>query len=211
MDRVRTYGLAGAGGVVVVAALVFDLGSRSGGDFHPPEVVPRGLAIGLLLLGPAIVALVGVGRRDAVLLAAAGLASLVPSWLSLATMPLAICALLLFVASASASRPEHAARWVIGLAIAGLQVGAIGALLGTTESRCWLIYNSPNGEIYRRATEAEAQQSFGLPGGPIGSRCDSGSLTELGLALAGVLAAGGLALAFGAPSRRRAATERSPG
>ena len=202
MDRVRTYGLGGAGGVLVIATVVFAIGSRSGGDPPPPEALPRGLVIGLLLAVPALIAAIGVRRRDAVLFAGAGGASLAPAWLSIATIPLVIPALMLLIAGGSAVRPARARRWLVALALVGLQVGAIFALFGTTEQRCWLGYDSPSGLVYRPATEAKVGGPMGLPGGPVAGGCDGGALTERGVAMAGVLAIGALAVAFGAPRPR---------
>ena len=210
MDRVRTYGIAGAGGVFVITTVVVALGSRSG-EVVPPGTLPRGLVLGALLIVPAIVALLGVARRDAVLLAAAGLAALAPAWLSMVTFPLVIPAVLLLVAGAAAVRPPSGRRWLLVLVIVALQAGAIAALFGMTETRCWLAYDSPTGLVYRSATEAETHGPMGGLGGPVAGGCDGGSFTERGIALAGVLVGGVIAVSFGAPSRRREATERWPG
>ena len=195
----------------VIATIVVALGSRSDSEFSAPEAVPRGLVLGGLFVVPAIVAALGVLRRDAVLLAASGIAALAPAWLSIATLPLIIPALLLLIASGAAPRPQRAAGWILALAIVGLQVGALAALLGTTETRCWVAYASGEGYVYRVVPEPETSQTMGGPGQPVGGGCDGGSLTERGATLAGVLAVGALAIAFGLPSRRRAATERSGG
>lgn len=211
MDRVRTYGLAGAGGVFVIATVVVALGTRSDSDVSPPEVVPRGLVLGLLFVVPAIVGLLGVSRRDPVLLAAAGVAAVAPSWLSVATLPLILPGVLLLAASAGATRTEPRSRWLVALLIVGLQVGALAALLGTAENRCWVAYPSAGGYTYQFVAESESSPVMGGAGQPVAAGCDGGSFTEAGVGLAGVLAVGSLALAFGAPSRRREATERSPG
>lgn len=201
MDRVRTYGLAGVGGIFVIATIVFAIGARDEG-YGPPEAVPRGLVLGLLFAVPALIAAIGVAGRSAPLLAAAGLAALAPAWLSVATLPLVIPALLLLFAAGRAMRPERRAGWLVTIAIVALQVGALIALFSNTEQRCWLAYESPAGLVYREATEAETRGLFGLAGGPVGGGCDGGALTERGVALAAVLAIGALAFA-GASSRRR--------
>ena len=202
MDRVRTYGLAGVGGVFVVATVVVGIAGRDAGELSPPEVIPRGFVLGLLLGVPAVIGAIGVRRRDAALLVAAGLAALVPAWLSVITLPLVIPAVALLVAAANATRPERLTGWLLTVAIVALQVGALVAPFTNTEQRCWLAYESPAGLVYREATEAESHGPFGLPGGPVGSSCDGGALTERGVALAAVLAIGALAL-VGASSRRR--------
>ena len=211
MDRVRTYGLAGAGGVFVIATVVVALGSRSDAEFSAPEAVPRGLVLGGLVVVPAIVAVLGVWRRDAVLLAAAGLAALAPSCLSVATLPLILPGVLLLAASAAAAPRGSASRWLVALLIAGLQIGALVALLSTTENRCWVAYESAGGYVYRTVPESEGSQTMGGPGQPVAGGCDGGTLTERGVGVAGVLALGALAIVFGAPSRRREATERPAG
>jgi len=204
VDRVRTYGLAGVGGIFVIATVVVGIAGRDGGGLSPPETIPRGLTLGLLFGVPAVIAAIGVRRRNAVLLAAAGLAALAPAWLSVATLPLVIPAVALLVAAASATRPERFVGWLLTVAIVALQVGALVAIFSNTEQRCWLAYESPTGLVYRQATEAESHGPFGMPGGPVGSSCDSGALTEQGAALAGVLSLGALALALGLPKRRPA-------
>ncbi|MCI0344081.1 MAG: hypothetical protein L0221_01375 [Chloroflexi bacterium] len=204
MDRVRTYGLAGVGGILVIPTIVFAIGARDEG-YGPPETVPRAFVLGLLFAVPAVIAALGVARRSAPLLAAAGLAALAPAWLSVATLPLVIPALLLIVAAASAARPERRSGWLVAIAIVALQVAALVAVFTNTEQRCWLAYESPGGLIYREASEAETHGLFGLPGGPVGGGCDGGALTERGVALAAVLSLGGLALAFA--SRRRTAVQ----
>jgi hypothetical protein len=211
MDRLRTFGLAGAGGIFVISAVVTALGTRADGGSPGPPTIPRGIVIGLLLAVPAIVALVGVRRRDRVLLTAAGFAVLAPFWLSYATLPLVIPGLLLFVAAGAATQPTDVERWLVAFAIVGLEVGAIWALLGNTETRCWLAYETADGGlVYQPATPGVEGQILGLPNGPVASGCDGGALTERGAALAGVLAIGALAVAFGVPARRRTPTAASP-
>lgn len=202
MDLVRTFGLAGAGGIFVVATIVFAIGARDEG-FGPPEAVARGAVLGLLFAVPAVIAATGVARRSAPLLAAAGLAALAPAWLSVATLPLVIPALLLLIAAGRAMHPERRAGWLVTIAIVVLQVGALVALFSNTEQRCWLAYESPAGLVYREATEAETRGLFGLAGGPVGGGCDGGALTERGVALAAVLAIGALAFAAASSRRRR--------
>jgi hypothetical protein len=201
MDRVLTYGLAGVGGIFVVATVVLGIAGRDAGDVAPPEAIPRGLVLGLLFSVPAVIGAIGVRRRDAVLLAAAGVAALAPAWLSVATLPLVIPALLLLVASGSATRPGRARQWLVALAVVGLQAGAIAGLLGTTEPRCWVAYPSGGGYEYRFVPVYEGLE-MGGPGQPVAGGCDGGALTERGVALAGVLGVGALTVAFGVPKRR---------
>jgi hypothetical protein len=202
MDRVRTYGVAASGGVAVVASIVLVVASRSHGDFGPPEAVPRGLVLGLLFSVPAVIGLVGVRRRDRALLVSAALASLVPSTLSVATLPLVIPALLYIVAAADRTAATRRPTWLIGAAIVALGVGSLVGLFTNTENRCWVAFAAPNGLVYRDAAEAEVEGEMGGPGQPTAAGCDGGALTVRGAGLAFVLAIGGLALALGAPRPR---------
>ena len=203
MDRARTYGYAAVGGILVVAALILAIGRRSEGDVGdvgPPEAIPRGLALTLLVAVPAIVAAIGVRRRDRVLVIAAGLATLPAAVLSVATIALILPALLSFVAGASMAAPSKRSRWLLLPVIVALQAGAIWALLGTTEGGCWVAYESGGGGlIYRAASEAETHGLMGGPGLPVAGGCGGGALTERGAALAGILVIGALAIAFAAP------------
>jgi hypothetical protein len=183
--------------------VVLGIAGRDAGDVAPPEATPRGLVLGLLFSVPAMIAAIGVRRRDAVLLAAAGLAALLPAWLSVATLPLVIPAALLLVASGSATRPGRRRQWLVALAVVGLQAGAIAGLLGTTEPRCWVAYPAGDGYEYRFVPVSNQGQEMGGPGQPVAGGCDGGALTQRGVALSSVLAVGALAVAFGVPKRRR--------
>jgi hypothetical protein len=201
MDRLRTFGLAAAGGVLAVATIVFVVGSQSGGDIGPPAVVPRGLALGLLVSVPAIIGLLGVVRRDPVLLIAAAGASLGAglTLASIVTLPLVIPALLFVLAAVGGTAPARRATWLIAGAIVGLQIGALVGLVANTEAQCWVAYESDTGLVYRQVSEAETQQLMGGAGLPVAGGCDGGALTVRGVGLAAVLVIGSIALAFGAP------------
>jgi hypothetical protein len=68
----RSIGLVGAAVQLTLAAVLGGIASGGSAFPNPPEVVPRGLAIGLLYAVPAVVAALGaIGGRRSVLAAAA--------------------------------------------------------------------------------------------------------------------------------------------
>ena len=204
MDQVRAYGLAACGGVGVVAFVPLLVAARAPAGIGPPETLPRWLVLGMVIAAPAIVGAIGVRRRDrALLIAAAGLC-LPLSMLSVATLPLAIPALLFLVAALSAEAALPRSAWLVTVAVVGLGVGSLVGLLDNTETRCWLAFDTPTGLAYRDATEAETEQPIGGPGGPIAAGCDGGALTIRGVGLAAVLAIGAVGLAIAAPRPRPA-------
>ena len=205
MDRLRTFGLAAAGGVAAVATIVFVVGSQSGGDIGPPETVPRGLVLGLLVSVPALIGLLGVVRRDPVLLIAAAGASLGAglTLASIVTLPLVIPALLFVLSAVGGTAPARRATWIVAVAITGLSLGALVGLVANTETQCWVAYPSGDGYVYRQVPEGETQQQMSGAGQPVGGGCDGGALTVRGIGLAGVLAIGSITLAFGAPKPRQ--------
>jgi hypothetical protein len=190
---------------VAVATVVLVVGSRSSGDIGPPETVPRGLVLGLLVSVPAIIGVLGVVRRDPVLLIAAAGASLAAglTLASIITLPLVIPALLFVLAAVGGIAPARRATWIVAVAIAGLSFGALVGLLANTETQCWVAYPSDGGYVYRQVPEEETQQQMGGAGQPVGGGCDGGALTVRGVGLAAVLAIGSIALAIGAPKTRQ--------
>ena len=204
MDRLRIFGLAAAGGVLAVARIVLVVGSRAGDDIGPPETVPRGLVLGLLVSVPAVIGLLGVVRRDPVLLIAAAGASLGAglTLASIVTLPLVIPALLFVLAAVGGTAPARRATWIVAVAIAGLQVGALAGLLANPEVKCWVAYPSDGGYVYRVVPQSETTQTMGGPGQPVAGGCDGGALTVRGVGLAAVLAIGAVAPSFVAPRPR---------
>jgi len=197
MDRVRTFGLAAAGGVVAVAIIVLVGASRSEDGVGPPPEIPRGVVLALLFSVPAVVGLVGVRRRNRALLLAAA-ASLVPASLSTLTLPLIIPAVLFLGAAFDSNAAVQRNTWLIAAAIVALQVGSLAGLLANTENRCWVAYEGPGGLVYREVSEVEYQQVKDGPSPPVDGGCNSGSLTVRGVGLAAVLAIGSIALAVAA-------------
>ena len=210
MDRVRTFGLAAVGGVFVIATVALGAAGRNSDEIQPPEVVARGAVLVLLFLVPALLGAVGVRRRSSVILLGAAIATLVAAPLSVATIALAIPALLFVVAGASATRPARGATWLASAAIGALQIGAIVGLLSTTEMRCWVAYPSGSGYVYRTVPTTDAGHTMGGPGQPVAGGC-GGELTESGAALAGVLAIGAVAVALATPRPRGFPLKSRPG
>ena len=197
--------MAAAGGVLAVATVVLVVGSQAGGDIAPPAAVPRGLVLSLLVSVPAIIGLLGIVRRDPVLLIAAAGASLGAALTlgSIITLPLVIPALLFVLAAVGGTAPARRATWIVAVAIAGLSLGAFAGLFANTEAHCWVAYPSDGGYSYRMVSESETSQMMGGPGQPVAGGCDGGALTVRGVGLAAVLAIGSIALAFGAPKPRQ--------
>ena len=198
------FGRAAIGGVLVIASvpLLIALGPVS--SLEPPETIPRWLVLGILIALPAVVGWIGLRRADAALLVAAGFACLPLMFMSIATFPLLIPAVL-FIASATQARQRpRPATALAGVLIVGLVVASLTALLTTTETRCWLAFETAGGGyVYRDATADEAEGPIGGPGGgPIAAGCAGGALTLDGIALAALLGVGSVALALAAPLPR---------
>jgi len=202
MDRVRTYGLAGAGGLLVVVVVLVMLNLQNGAP-RPPMITSGLLIAGLLLVLAAIAAL-GVRRRSSALLTAAGLSALVPAWLSVALLPLAVVGALLLFAAARADRPTARAQWLAALAIVALSVASLASLLSLTETRCWVGFSAPDGYSWEFVGESQASGPFGGPGQPVVGGCDEGVPTTAAIGLVAILAIGALALAAAMPLRARA-------
>jgi hypothetical protein len=204
MDRVRTYGLAGVGGLLVVVAVLVMLNLQNGGP--QPPMLTSGLLIAGLLLVLSAIATVGVRRRSSVLLTAAGLSALVPAWLSVALFPLAVVAALFLIAAARADRPTERGAWLVAVAIVAVNVASLASLLSLTETRCWVGFPASAGYRWEFVPELQASGPFGGPGQPVVGGCDEGVPTTAAIGLVAVFGIGALAVAF---SPRRPATGRS--
>jgi hypothetical protein len=208
MDRVRTYGLAGVGGLLVVVAVLVMLNLQNGAP-RPPMITSGLLIAGLLLVLAAIAAL-GVRRRSSALLTAAGLSALVPAWLSVALLPLAVVGALLLFAATRADRPAGRTEWLVAIAIVGLSLASLASLLSLTETRCWVGFSAPDGYSWEFVGESQASGPFGGPGQPVVGGCDEGVPATAAIGLVAVLGISGLAIAArgaaappGRPARRR--------
>ena len=201
MDRVRVFGLAASGSVVAISFAILITAARSGGDLSPPSETLRSLAVGLLLVLPAIVGFIGTLRRDRALLVAAGLGCLIVVPLSYGALPFSIPALMFLFAATDPRCAAGRPAWLVGFAVIALSIGSLVNLLTNTEERCWVAFRGTNALEYRDASEAETHE-FGGPGGPIAAGCDGGALTAGGAGLAVVLGIGAVGLALVASKPR---------
>lgn len=119
----RSIGLVGAAVQLTLAAVLGGIASGGSAFPNPPEVVPRGLAIGLLYAVPGVVAALGAigGRRS--VLAAAAFASAVGSVVAFSGVTVIfLVPALLFAAAAGAgetrSATRSASRWHFGRLVA---------------------------------------------------------------------------------------------
>lgn len=201
IDRAWVFGIAASGGVVVITLVISASAARSGGDIGPPSASLRSVVVGLLLVLPGIVGLIGALRRDRALLVGAALGCLVVVPLSYAALPYPIPAAMFLFAATDPSCSARRWTWLIGAAIVALALGSFAGLLANTEERCWVAFERTNGLVYQDVVEAETHE-LGGPGGPIAAGCDGGALTARGVALAGALWIGAVGLAIAAPRPR---------
>jgi hypothetical protein len=198
VDVSRSYGAAASGGAAIVAAVIVGLGiGAASSSFGPSDRLLRGVVLGGIVAAPGLVGLLGTRRRDPVLLAGAGIACLAVSWISIATLALAVVGLLYLGAAWAARGSRPSLGWLLAPVLAVLVGGGLATVLATTEERCWVAFELLGGGLeFRDATPAEAGGPFG-PGLPVAGGCDTGVLTLPGLfgglglpAAAVVLAAG---------------------
>jgi hypothetical protein len=197
-----------AGYALVIAALsaglVGDLGSDGLG---PPEIIPRPIFLGALLLIPAAVAVIGAVRRSPPILIAAGVLGLAQSFVSFSgvSIPFIVPAFLLLALGAtgrSADVPRRA--FVGGVLVIALGFAAWIAPFAMTETSCWVARAGADGAPIYAPIPVPAGADFGAGGGQgelsvqpgeIGSGCDGGTLTLRGAALAAVFGIGAVAVA----------------
>ncbi len=132
--RVRTLGLIGAAVQVGLAVMLALVAGRPDAFPNPPQLIPRGVALAMLFLMPAIIGGIGAvsGRRS--LLAAAAVLSTVGSILSFSGVTLLFLApALIFGAAAGAGAVGNGTRQRPGWQALGLltlaTVGVIAASL----------------------------------------------------------------------------------
>src|SRR6185312_15259397 len=109
----RRLGLAAAGIIAGLALWVAAIsaglvGDLVGDDIGPPELVPRPILLGGLLMIPAFIAAIGALRRSHPILIAAGVLCLAQSFVSFAgvSLPFLVPALLLLVLGGRRSSME---------------------------------------------------------------------------------------------------------
>ena len=209
----RRLGLAAAaiiaGYALVIAAfsagLVGDLGSDG---FGPPEIVPRAIFLGALLLLPAAVAVIGAVRRSPPILIAAGVLCLAQSFVSFSgvSIPFVVPAFLLLalgVGAGSAEVPRCA--MVVGVLVIVLGFAAWVAPFAMAETSCWVARAGADGTVIYSSIpipagadvgEGSGEVELGLEPTDIGSGCDGGSLTVQGAVLAAIFGIGAVAVAW---------------
>ena len=192
-----TERLATAVGIVVIGLsvilAVFVTAIRR--DLGPPEVVPRGLALGALYATAGTVAILGARRHRPGLVTAAGFACLLGSFLSIATIGFVIPAILLiaigFRGGVASTRASGARDVLAGAAIAAVVVALIVAgglsLLGLTETRCWVATGTAANPVYEIVPQGEGISPVGGSSGAFASGCDGGALTLVGVAAEALL------------------------
>ena len=134
----RRLGLAAAGIIagyaLFVAAISAELvGDLVGDDLGPPELIPRSILLGGLLMVPAFIAAIGALRRSHPILIAAGVLCLAQSFVSFAgvSLPFLVPAVLLLILGASRSSTETLRRAMVG----GVLVIALGVAAWWPRSR----------------------------------------------------------------------------
>jgi hypothetical protein len=108
---IRCIGLLGAAVQLILAAVLGGIASGGSAFPNPPEVVPRGIAIGLLYAAPGVVGAIGAigGRRS--VLAAASFASAIGSVVAFSGVTVIfLVPALLFAAAAGAAEARPATR-----------------------------------------------------------------------------------------------------
>ena len=208
----RRLGLAAAGIIAGLALWVAAIsaglvGDLVGDDLGPPELVPRPILLGALLMVPAFIAAVGALRRSHPILIAAGVLCFAQSFVSFAgvSLPFLVPALLLLVLGASgASAETHRRAMVGGVLVIALGFAAWVAPFAMTETSCWVARAGADGTlIYARIPVpagadgggGSGQVELGLQPTDVGSGCDGGALTIQGAALAAVFGIGAVAVA----------------
>lgn len=197
-----------AGYAVFVAAVSAGLiGDLVGDDLGPPELVPRPILLGGLLLVPAFIAVIGALRRSHPILIAAGVLCLAQSFVSFAgvSLPFLVPAFLLLVLGASGASANVPRRAILGgVLVIVLGFAAWVAPFALTETSCWVARAGADGTLIYAPIPVPAGADFGAGGGQgelgvrpdeIGTGCDGGTLTVQGAALAAVFGIGAVAVA----------------
>jgi hypothetical protein len=208
----RRLGLAAsgiiAGCALFVAAISAGLvGDLATDDLGPPEVVPRPILLGALLMLPAFVAAIGAIRRSRPILIAAGALCLGQSFIAFSgiTIAFVVPALLLFALGTSKGAVEAPPLAVIGgILVVVLGVAAWVAPFALTETTCWVARNGPDGTLIYAPIPVPENATNGSGGGSIelglnpsevATGCDGGAMTLQGAGLAAVFGVGAVAVA----------------
>ena len=118
-------------GLAVALGVFIDYQAR---DPHPPEDVPRAIAIPALYMTMGLLAIIGALQRRGAIVVGAGVLCLVGTILSVATVEFAVPGVLLIVLGSriQALPPRGRSEAVIAAAAILLVLGAAIALLGMT-------------------------------------------------------------------------------
>jgi hypothetical protein len=203
----RTLGL----GVAVVIAAYAGLLGLVAANGRTDEVGPSSIASSLMLVAllslPAAIAAIGAVRRSQALLTAAGVLCLVQSVIAFsgATIPFAIPGIaLLTLASRTGRGPLPGRAGVGAIGVIALAVASWFALLGLTETVCWVARAGADGAlVYTRVPVADTMT---LQVGDAADGCDGGAATAQGIALAAMLAVGAVVVAGRSSRPESAAT-----
>jgi hypothetical protein len=197
--------------VIGLSALIAGFIAMISHGVGPSDQVVRGACFGSLLGSAGVVAVLGARQERPALVAAAGLISIGTSILSVVTLGFAVLGLALVVAAATlrpaadgnpGSRRSEIVRVTLILA---LVAAAAVALLGTTETRCWVGFGTPVAPRYEDVPCSEGPVSVGGPDGSFASGENGGTLTPLGVTIElGLIAAAVLVAAVPAGGRGRA-------
>jgi hypothetical protein len=196
----------GAAAIIVGYACVVGLISANAGgdDLGPPEAISRPVWLAVLLMLPAAIAVIGAWRSSRPLLIAAGTLCVAQSYLafSLVTIPFIIPAILLLSLAGVSGGVSVPRRAILGaIAVVALGVGAWVAVFALTETVCWVARVGADGaSVYSRIPVSDSL-TVGI--GEVASGCDGGVASIDGLALAGILAIGAIAVAEVSSRRAR--------
>jgi hypothetical protein len=201
----RRVGLAT--GAVVIGYAIFVGAIRAGivpvagsgsGDVGPSDADLAALSLTLALALPGVIAGIGAVRRSGALLVAAGILCLGQAFLAFSgvTLPFVAPGIYLIALGAGTAPSRHPAREVLA-SIGALVLVAAGwaAMLGLTETRCWVATQGAGGELVYAEVPTSAAEGVVLDETQVAAGCEGGSPTTVGLTLSFVLVAVAVALA----------------
>ena len=193
----RRLGL-GAAAIIAGYAIAVGLISANAGaaDLGPPEVIPRPVILALLLMLPAAIAAIGAWRRSGPVLISAGVLCLAQAFIAFSgvTLPFVVPGILLLAVGGRTSAVPHPRRAVVGaVLVVALGIGSWFALLGMTETVCWVARTGADGALVYTRIPVTDTLSVGTQ--EVASGCDGGAITTQGITLAAILAIGAIAVA----------------
>ena len=166
----RRLGLGAAAFIAVYALVVGAIsagvgGLAGGGDFSPPETVPRPLLLVGLFMVPGALAVIGTLRSSGPILIAAGLLCLAQSFISFVALPFAAVGLVLFALGAEALAIKVSWRGVLGgIFVVVLGIAAWVAPFAVTETSCWVARAGADGAVVYDRTPVPGNATGGSGG-----------------------------------------------